>query len=114
MKKEYLYIIIGILSILVIFLLIKNTEKATSHAEMTMDEMVQSLQGKSGDAFDKEFIDGMIVHHQGAVEMAKLAIQNANHQEIVDLAEAIIEAQEKEINQMHSWYQSWYGVRHNH
>lgn len=114
MKKKHLYIIIGILAVLVIFLLVKNLNKADSHAEMTMDEMVQSLQGKSGDAFDKEFINGMIVHHQGAVEMAQLAIQNANHQEIKELAEAIIEAQEAEINQMHSWYQSWYGVRHNH
>jgi len=80
---------------------------------MDMDDMMASmnaeLQGKSGDAFDQAFLSEMIVHHEGAVEMAKLALQGAKHQEIKDLATAIISAQNKEIGDMKSWQKSWYG-----
>lgn len=50
----------------------------------------------------------MIVHHQGAVSMAKSALMHANHQELRDLAIAIITAQEGEISQMQAWLQQWY------
>ena len=74
-----------------------------------MADMSASLRGKSGDAFDKVFLGEMIVHHQGAVEMAQLALTSAKHQEIKDLATAIIVAQNKEIADMMSWSKSWYG-----
>ena len=74
---------------------------------MTMDEMLQSLQGKTGDDFDKAFVDEMIEHHQGAIDMANLAKTNAKHQEIKDLADDIISAQTNEINLMQKWYQDW-------
>jgi uncharacterized protein (DUF305 family) len=73
-----------------------------------MANMNAGLQGKTGDAFDQEFIAEMIVHHQGAIDMAKLALTNAKHQEIKDLANAIISAQTKEITQMKQWQKSWY------
>jgi len=75
----------------------------------TMHAMNAQLIGKSGDAFDAAFINEMIVHHQGAVEMAQLALNNAHHQEIKDLAQAIIAAQTKEIGDMQAWYTNWYG-----
>jgi len=50
----------------------------------------------------------MILHHRGAIEMANLAIHNAQHQEIKDLAEAIIQAQSKEIDEMTGWKAQWY------
>ena len=79
---------------------------------MYMDDMMESmnagLQGKVGDDFDKAFIDEMIVHHQGAVEMAQLALTNAKHQEIKTLANAIIKAQTDEIEQMKGWLKGWY------
>jgi uncharacterized protein (DUF305 family) len=58
--------------------------------------------------FDLLFIDGMILHHQGAIEMAKQAQTEAEHQEIKDLADNIIASQEAEINQMQEWRQTWY------
>ena len=73
-----------------------------------MEAMVQSLQGKTGDEFDKAFLSEMVVHHGGAVAMAELALQNANHQEIKDLANAIISAQKVEISQMQQWQKAWY------
>ncbi len=74
-----------------------------------MADMNAALIGKNGDEFDKAFLSEMIVHHQGAVEMAQLALTNAKHQEIKDLAGAIITAQNKEIADMQSWGKVWYG-----
>lgn len=81
-----------------------------SGSAMSMDNMMTTLKGKTGDAFDKEFIANMIVHHQGAIDMAEEAKVSAKHQEIKTLADAIIIAQTKEITEMKSWYKSWYGV----
>jgi uncharacterized protein (DUF305 family) len=79
---------------------------------MSMSDMMTSmnaaLQGKTGDAFDKEFLSEMIVHHEGAVAMAELALKNAKHQEIKDLSSGIIAAQNKEIGEMKAWGKSWY------
>jgi uncharacterized protein (DUF305 family) len=75
-----------------------------------MADMNKALMGKTGDEFDKAFLSEMIVHHQGAVEMAKLALTNAKHQEIKDLAQAIISAQNKEIGEMSNWMNNWYRV----
>jgi uncharacterized protein (DUF305 family) len=81
---------------------------------MTMDEMMASmnaeLEGKTGDDFDKAFLAEMIMHHEGAVGMAQSALTNAKHQEIKDLANAIISAQNKEIGEMKAWQKSWYGI----
>lgn len=74
-----------------------------------MDEMMQGLSGKTGDEFDKAFLSEMIMHHEGAVEMAEAALKNAKHQEIKDMANAIISAQTTEIQQMKDWQRSWYG-----
>lgn len=73
-----------------------------------MTDMNAALRGKTGDDFDKAFISEMIVHHQGAVEMAELALKQAKHQEIKDLAKAIITAQNKEIADMKAWAKAWY------
>ncbi len=81
----------------------------TSMASM-MAHMNAGLQGKTADAFDREFLAEMIVHHEGAIDMAKLALTNAKHQEIKTLANAIITAQTSEIAQMKAWLKSWYGV----
>lgn len=74
---------------------------------MSMDDMAEMLQGKTGDAFDQAFIEGMIPHHQGAIDMARAAQQSAKHQEIKDMAEDIISAQQREIDMMRGWQRAW-------
>lgn len=74
---------------------------------MSMDEMSQQLEGKSGDDFDKTFLQLMITHHQGAIDMANLMSGRAKHDQIKQLVEAIILVQTKEINQMKQWQQDW-------
>ena len=52
---------------------------------------------------DKHFIEQMIPHHDGAVAMAKLALEKSNRPEIKTLANAIIEGQTKEIQDMRGY-----------
>lgn len=72
-----------------------------------MAAMSGSLKGLKDDGFDKQFISEMITHHEGAVDMAKLALTNAKHQEIKSMAQDIIDAQTKEITQMKRWQTEW-------
>ena len=72
-----------------------------------MDTMIRSLDGKSGDEYDQEFISQMILHHQAAVDMAKMSESQAKHDEIKQLSKDIINAQEKEISQMRNWQSEW-------
>lgn len=73
-----------------------------------MGMMSMHLIGLQGDAFDKEFIQEMIVHHEGAIDMANLALKNAKHEEIKNLAKNIILSQSKEIEEMTNWNTAWY------
>lgn len=77
------------------------------HSMESMSDMNEALKGLSGDAFDRKFLELMIEHHQGAIDMAKPATTNAAHQEVKDLAQAIIDAQTKEIGEMKQWQQQW-------
>lgn len=61
--------------------------------------------------FDQTFIEEMIPHHQMAVMMSQHLLFNAVHPEMKQLAQAIIQAQTKEINEMQSWYQQWYAAK---
>ncbi len=72
-----------------------------------MDAMTSGLEGKTGDELDKAFLEEMIVHHEGAIEMAEL-VKNSEHRELRTLSGAIIKAQTKEIEQMKKWLGEWY------
>lgn len=57
---------------------------------------------------DEHFIEQMIPHHDGAIAMANMALVKANRTEVKTLAKEIIEAQEREIKDMQSWYKNWF------
>ena len=80
---------------------------ATDHNSMSMIDMNKQLEGLSGDDYDKAFIEMMITHHEGAVDMAELSASRAKHDEIKQLSQAIITAQDKEIADMKQWQRDW-------
>ncbi len=59
--------------------------------------------------FDRAFIDMMVPHHQGAIRMARIELARGKNPRLKALAQAIVSAQSREINQMNSWRRGWYG-----
>ena len=56
-----------------------------------------------------QFIDTMIAHHQGAVDMAQLVNTRTQRDEMKRLAQSIIGEQRREIADMHAWRKKWFG-----
>lgn len=83
------------------------TMDAGMMATATMDPGMMGTPGANMD-MDLMFIDSMIPHHQSAIGMAEVALEEAEHQEIKDLAQAIISAQQAEIDQMMAWREQWF------
>jgi uncharacterized protein (DUF305 family) len=73
-----------------------------NHSEMNHSEMKSSPNAANA-VYDLQFLDTMIAHHQGAVEMAKMIDAKASHAELKTLGKNIITSQEKEISEMKSW-----------
>lgn len=123
MKKNYLIIavIIAIMAIVgvAIFSLTRDENlmsskdvksSTTQQAIISVDKNSADYKKYSnlkGEDYDRMFIANMIAHHQGAIDMANLALTNAKHQEIKDLASNIIKTQTKEITDLESWQKAW-------
>ena len=56
---------------------------------------------------DTTFAQMMIIHHEGAIEMSQLAVEQADTPAVVALAERIAEAQGSEIDEMTAWLGAW-------
>jgi uncharacterized protein (DUF305 family) len=67
---------------------------------MVDDAAMKRLESLRGAEFDTLWLQSMISHHQGAVEMAKAEIANGQNGEAKALAEHVVSSQEAEITQM--------------
>jgi uncharacterized protein (DUF305 family) len=71
---------------------------------MKNDQMMTAMHGVSltGDA-DKDFVNMMIPHHQGAVDMAKIELQYGKDPQLKQIAQWIVDSQGQEIGMFKTW-----------
>lgn len=82
---------------------------------MVMPGMRTSMKGMEsghmkalkGAEYDRMYVDMMIPHHEGAVALAREALAKSQRPEIRELAQRIIDAQQREIEMMNRWKSEW-------
>jgi uncharacterized protein (DUF305 family) len=87
---------------------VKPESLGVAEHQMGMDNDLAAL--RKADPFDREFIDMMIPHHQGAIRMARVQLAKGSDADTKQLATAIIEAQAREINAMNKHRTAEFGA----
>ncbi len=79
-----------------------QTDEAQAQAYLDAYDklMDHSMSHTAADSVDTAFAEGMIAHHQMAVDMADAILPHTEDQDVKDLAQAIVDAQEQEIAEM--------------
>ncbi len=67
---------------------------------MLGEEELDALEEETGVDFDLLYLEGMIAHHEGAIEMAEIELGEGEYPEALELAQSIRAAQEDEIDEM--------------
>jgi uncharacterized protein (DUF305 family) len=72
------------------------------HGSMGMGSgrMAKQMVTKNGEYSDEAFIDAMVPHHQGAITMARVALKNAEHEQVKELSRNIVSSQQAEIEEL--------------
>lgn len=78
----------------------ESVEMDTDMPGMLSAKELESLEGASGPEFQNMWLEMMIEHHEGAVEMAEAQVEEGSNAKAVALAEDIISTQEREISTM--------------
>lgn len=90
----------------------QTDDPPVDHSKMDHSTMDHSAMKSSPDAekadYDLQFIDTMIAHHQGAIDMAKLVDSRTQRPELKKLASDILTSQQKEIDEMKAWREKWF------
>ena len=77
-----------------------NDGSGSAMPGMMTDEQMQQLTAATGAAFDKMFLEMMIAHHEGAIEMSKTEKGSGQNTDALALADAITSSQTAEISEM--------------
>lgn len=80
-----------------------NESEASKAYNDAMMKMHQKMAIKPSGNADVDFATGMIPHHEGAIDMARVELKFGKDPELRKLAEEIVKAQDSEIALMKSW-----------
>ena len=80
-----------------------SAAESTKGFEAAMTSMMKGMMVAPTGKPDLDFMQGMIPHHQGAIDMAKVVLKFGKDAEVKTLAENVIKAQESEIAFMTDW-----------
>ena len=80
-----------------------DTEMPGMMSEADMGRLMQS----TGTEFDLAFVEMMAAHHQGAIDMANTELKAGSLPEVKQLAQHVIDSQQKEIDQLDQWNEEW-------
>lgn len=86
-----------------------QTSDSMSASHTSMTSATDDLKGKSGDSLDAAFLDGMLAHHQQAIDMANIVLERTKRPEIKQMAQDIISVQTKEVETIRGWLKTWFG-----
>jgi uncharacterized protein (DUF305 family) len=78
----------------------ESVEMDTDMPGMLSAKELETLESASGQEFQTMWLEMMIEHHEGAVEMAEAQVEEGSNAKAVALAEDIISTQEREISTM--------------
>lgn len=87
-----------------------NMSNMPMNGDSNMSGMMDMKSSPDADKqpYDLQFIDTMTHHHQGALDMAKMALGKTNNDELKKFAQKIIDDQTREIGQLKEWRDKWY------
>ena len=78
----------------------KNGGMGQGSMGMGSGGMAKQMVTKNGVYSDEAFIDAMVPHHQGAIAMARVALKNAEHEQVKELSRNIVSSQQAEIEEL--------------
>jgi uncharacterized protein (DUF305 family) len=80
-----------------------------NHADMENAGMLMPDELAQQPDVDKAFIDSMIPHHAGAIQMASVALSRSDIEQLRSMSRNIVDAQSEEIGKLIEWRKAWYG-----
>jgi len=95
---------------------VNSGESAQRNGEQDGEESAEDMHGSrmmmgsfdEEKPFDLQFIDQMIIHHQGAIMSAETMVAGSERSELRQLSENIQKSQADQIEQMRTWREQWY------
>lgn len=104
MKPRILLSALGLVLVPMVAGAADTASPAKDAFRMKNDQMMTAMHGVAltGDT-DKDFVNMMIPHHQGAVDMAKIELQYGKDPQLKQMAQSIVDGQSQQIGMLKTW-----------